>query len=111
MDVTEIPFINKVGVIKRADGVLELTFDESVLNHLKTIHATAQFSLAEIASGEILQTLFPEPVGKVVPVLMDSQIKFKKPATKAIAAYPSVSGEAAYEFKEQFKKKGLLDYP
>ncbi|MHC4558824.1 MAG: YiiD C-terminal domain-containing protein [Planctomycetota bacterium] len=106
MDVTEIPFVEKVGVIRSTKGVLELPFNETIQNHLQTIHASAQFTLAETASGEILQTIFPELVGKVVPVLRDSQIKFKKPAIKTISAHPAVSDEAILKFKERFKKKG-----
>jgi len=106
MDVTKIPFVEKVGIIRSTNGVLELPFNETVHNHLQTIHASAQFALAETASGEILQSIFPELAGKVVPVLRESQIKFKKPATKTISAHPTVSNEAISKFKEQFKKKG-----
>ena len=106
MDVTEIPFVEKVGVTRSTKGLLELPFNETIQNHLQTIHAGAQFALAETASGEILQTIFPELVGKVVPVLRDSQIKFKKPATKTISAQPTVSDETISQFREQFKRKG-----
>ncbi len=106
MDVTKIPFVEKVGIIRSTNDVLELPFNEAVHNHLQTIHASAQFALAETASGEILQSIFPELVGKVVPVLRESQIKFKKPAIKTISAHPTVSNEAISKFKEQFKKKG-----
>lgn len=77
-----------------------------VQNHLKTIHACAQFTLAETASGEILQTTFPELLGKVIPVLRDSQIKFKKPATKSIIAVASVSSGSIQKFNDQISKKG-----
>ena len=106
MDVTEIPFVEKVGVTRSAKGSLELAFDETIQNHLQTIHASAQFALAETASGEILQTIFPELVGKVVPVLRESQIRFKKPATKTISAQATVSHEAIAKFQGQFKRKG-----
>ena len=106
MDVTEIPFVKKAGVIRSTKGVLELPFNQTNLNHLHTIHASAQFTLAETASGEALQTIFPELVGKVVPVLRDSQVKFKKPATKTVSAHPMVSDEAISKFREQFNKKG-----
>ena len=106
MDVTKIPFVEKVGIIRSTNDVLELPFNEAVHNHLQTIHASAQFALAETASGEILQSIFPELVGKVVPVLRESQIKFKKPAIKTISAHPTVSNESISKFKEQFKKKG-----
>ncbi len=72
MDVTKTPFVEKVGVIKATNGKLELPFTESTHNHLQTIHASAQFALAETASSEILATSFPELVGKVIPVLRDS---------------------------------------
>jgi acyl-coenzyme A thioesterase PaaI-like protein len=106
MDVTVIPFVEKVGVRRSVEGVLELPFNETIQNHLQTIHASAQFTLAETASGEVLQTIFPELVGKVVPVLRDSQIKFKKHAIKTISAHPTVPDEAISKFREQFEKKG-----
>lgn len=73
---------------------------------METIHASAQFALAETASGDILQRLFPNLAGKVVPVLRESQIKFKKPAQKKIVAYPSVAAESGSKFEEQISKKG-----
>ena len=106
MDVTKIPFVEKVGVIKATNGGLELPFSESVHNHLQTIHASAQFALAETASGETLTTLFPELVGKVIPVLRDSQIKFRKPASSTISANSSITEESVVKFKEQLSKKG-----
>lgn len=106
MNVLEIPFVDKVGIRRNADDELELRFDTGVQNHLETIHASAQFALAETASGEILQKTFPDLVGKVVPVLRESQIKFKKPAHKKIVAYPSVAAESLSKFEEQISKKG-----
>ena len=106
MDVTTIPFVEKVGVIRSSKGLLELPFNESIQNHLQTIHAGAQYALAETASGEILQRIFPELVGKVVPVLRETEIKYKKPAIKTISAHPTVSNEAVSKFKEQFTRKG-----
>jgi acyl-coenzyme A thioesterase PaaI-like protein len=106
MNLTEIPFVKEFGIQKGADGNLSLPFNEGVLNHLQTISAAAQFALAETASGEMLQILFPDLVGKIVPVLRGSQIKFKKPATKLIVAYPFVSDENIEKFNKQFFKKG-----
>ena len=106
MNVIEIPFVDKVGIQRNADGALELPFNKGVQNHLETIHASAQFTLAETSSGEILQKSFPNLVGKVVPVLRESQIKFKKPAYKKIVAYPTVTAESLSKFDEQITKKG-----
>jgi hypothetical protein len=77
-----------------------------VLNHIKTIHASAQFTLAETQSGMHLQKLFPELEGKVLPVLRDAQITYKKPAIEKIIAYSSATKEATTKFKTQFEKKG-----
>lgn len=106
MDITDIPVINKVGVICSSDGLLELPFNDSVLNHLQTIHASALFTLAEAASGEALQHHFPELVGKVIPVLRDSQIRFRKPATTDVTAHPTITDEISERFKQQLERKG-----
>ena len=104
MDVTQIPFIKKIGIGKSEDGRLVLASDNS--NHINTLHASAQFALAETASGEALQALFPELVGKVVPVLRDSQIKFKKPTVHTISAIASVEEATKEKFLAQFERKG-----
>ena len=106
MDVIEIPFVKKVGITKTNSNELELAFTADTHNHLETMHASAQFTLAETASGEFLQTLFPDLVGKVIPVLREATVKFKKPAVKNIIAYPSLSNEAHEKFNTQFAKKG-----
>lgn len=111
MDVTEIPFVATVGIARTEGGGLTLPFSLSTQNHLNTIHASAQFTLAETASGELLRILFPELVGKVVPVLRESQIKFKKPASAAIFSFPTVSDDAVSRFKEQFEKKERSSIP
>lgn len=105
MEITTIPFIQKVGITRNQQGRLELALDDSVINHIDTIHASALFTLAEAASGEVLQTAFPEYAGKVVPVLRDSQIKYKKPATCSVSAYTRIDGENISKFREQFGEK------
>jgi len=106
VDILKIPFVNKVGLKKNSDGVLELAIEPEVQNHLQSIHAGAQFTLAETASGELLQTLFPELAENVIPVLRDAQIKFKRPAQKTITAHPSIPKEKSIEFKNQLLQKG-----
>ena len=105
MKATDIPFVNHIG-IKDEHNELSLDFKENVLNHIKTIHASAQFTLAETQSGLHLQKLFPELEGKVLPVLRDAQIKYKKPAQEKIIAFSSANEEATEKFRLQFEKKG-----
>jgi len=106
MDVMKIPFVESVGIARDADGILTLPFDGHVHNHLQTVHAAAQFALAETASGDALLSLFPDLVSEVVPLLRDSQIKYKSPATTAITAYPMVSDEAVSHFLDRLERKG-----
>ena len=105
MKATDIPFVKHIG-IKENENELSLDFKNDVLNHIQTIHASAQFTLAETQSGIYLQSLFPELEGKVLPLLRDAQIKYKKPAQEKIIAFASVNEEAISKFKLQFDKKG-----
>ncbi len=50
--------------------------------------------------------MFPELVGKVIPVLRDCRVKYKKAALKSITAYPRATDEAVALFKEQLARKG-----
>ncbi len=105
MKAINIPFVRHVG-IKEQNSELILDFNNQVLNHIKTIHASAQFTLAETKSGIHLQNLFPELEGKVIALLRDAQIKYKKPAQEKIIAFSSVNEEDVIKFKSQFEKKG-----
>ena len=106
MDVTKIPFAQTVGLSKADDGALMLEMSEAVSNHLGTMHASAQFTLAETASGKLLAESFRELEGKVVPVLRNSQIKFKRPAESRVKAYAVVSEESSKSLLEQLDRRG-----
>ncbi len=106
MEISDIPFIKKVGVHKNRSGQCELTFEPSLLNHLQTLHASALFTLAETASADALQHHFPALVGKVAPLLRNSQIKFRKPATQSVTAYAQIADENIARFSAQFERKG-----
>lgn len=106
MEITQVPFARTIGLNKSESGGLELCFDKSLHNHVQTVAASAQYSLAELASADHLQKLFPDLVNKAVPLLRDSRLKFKKPAQSRLAAFPAVSGNAVAKFAEQFNNKG-----
>ncbi|WP_415397550.1 YiiD C-terminal domain-containing protein [Sulfurimonas sp. CS5] len=105
MRVTDIAFVKLIGIEQEGDK-LSLDFKNDVKNHIDTIHASAQFTLAETQSGLHLQKLFPELEGRVVPILRDATVKYKKPALKKIVAFADASDEQVERFKEQFLKKG-----
>jgi len=102
---TDIPFVRHIG-IKESDEKLSLALKKSVCNHVETIHAAAQFTLAETESGMHLQSLFPELEQKVIPLLREGKIKYIKPAAMKITAHSFVEEEAVEKFKAQFSRKG-----
>ena len=105
MKATDIEFVKLVG-IEQSENSVSLAYKKDVLNHIESIHASAQFTLAETQSGLHLQELFPDLVGKVIPMLRESKIKYRKPALKNIVALASCNDEDIEKFKEQFAKKG-----
>ncbi len=105
LKATDIPFVRHLG-IEEENSKLSLDFKNDVLNHIETIHASAQFALAETQSGIHLQKLFPELEGKVLPVLRDAQIKYRKPAQEKIIAFASTDAEDVAKFRSQFEKRG-----
>jgi acyl-coenzyme A thioesterase PaaI-like protein len=106
MDVTQIPFAKHIGIEHKDEGILALEPTPIVQNHIQSIHASAQFALAETQSGLYLQKAFPEYVGKVVGMLRGSTVKYKSPATTAIYAKATLCDEDKEKFIVQLERKG-----
>jgi acyl-coenzyme A thioesterase PaaI-like protein len=91
MDVTEIPFNRFIGITKAylPDAVfLQLCESENLVNHLNTVHASAQFALAEAAAGECLLHTFKDIASgfSLIPVVRAVQVKYRKPASGTLRA-------------------------
>jgi len=97
--VTEIPFNAFVGIETSADpaGLLRLPDGPKYLNHLGTVHASAQLALAEATSGEFLLRTFRSTRG-IVPVVRRLEAKFHKPALGALTSRITTPTEALTEF-------------
>ncbi|VAW64153.1 hypothetical protein MNBD_GAMMA09-1307 [hydrothermal vent metagenome] len=106
MNITNIPFVKTVGIERNNQLLLQLKYHSGVYNHLETIHASAQFALAETASGDLLYPLFPELVGHVIPVVRSSSVKLRKPANSTITAMPVINSAASEIFMKQLSDKG-----
>jgi len=106
MTITELPIIKAMGIEQREDGRLVLDPSTAVFNPWQSIHATAQFALAETQSGLFLQSIFPEYKGKIVPLLRSSSLKYKSQATKTIEAIASIEEEEKSKFLKRFEAKG-----
>jgi hypothetical protein len=78
MKITEIPFVSHIGIVPKDADVLMLPNYAYTQNHLQTIHAGAQYTLAETQSGYFLQNLFPKYRDKVIPLLRSCEIKYNR---------------------------------
>ena len=97
--VTELPFNSFLGIQIAAEPskLLRLPSGDQYLNHLGTVHASAQLALAEASSGEFLLRHIGSTEG-VVPVVRRLEAKFRNPANGTItstAIAASVSFEKA----------------
>ena len=90
MKATDLAYNQALGIRAAPAGgahLLELPFTPLVQNHLGTMHAAAQFSLAEAASAECLQRHFGSAVGEVMAVVRGVEVKYRRPATADLLAF------------------------
>lgn len=101
-----IPFANHIGIKAHDSQTLELETRNSVHNHVATVHAAAQFTLAETQSGLYLLSLFPNQSESMMPLLRTSTVKYKNPAKTKLRAEAKVDILDKRKFELQFTKKG-----
>jgi acyl-coenzyme A thioesterase PaaI-like protein len=105
MNVADIPFNRFLGL--RSDGsVLLLPADAKYRNHLGTVHAGAQFSLAEAASGQWLLARFGDAAADYLAVVRHVDVKYRRPASGELTAKAEVPDEAARQFRETLDRRG-----
>ena len=80
MKVLDLPYSKKIGIkqSKVTDYMLQLDYNEYILNHIQTVHASASYSLAETTSGYFLQVNFTEIAAQTIPILRSSCVKYKR---------------------------------
>jgi acyl-coenzyme A thioesterase PaaI-like protein len=87
---TDLALNRLLGIVAAPAGaahLLEMPFTPQLHNHLGTMHAAAQFALAEAASAECLQRGFGATVGPVFAVVRGVEVKYRKPATGDLLAF------------------------
>ncbi|HBZ68081.1 MAG TPA: hypothetical protein DEO70_14705 [Bacteroidales bacterium] len=110
MDVFELPFNQFVGIEPSPDNEYLLFLNEKDIyhNHLKTVHASAQFALAEATSGFFLISQFRE-LTNIFPVVRKVEIKYKKPAQGCLYSKAGFIGtERERIIKELNERKRVL---
>jgi len=107
MEVIKIPFNEFIGLelSENPEYLLCLDDKKQYLNHLKTVHASAQFTLAEATSGHFLLQEFAE-LEKVIPVVRKVEIKYRKPALGEIFSKAKFIGTNKKEILEALHERG-----
>lgn len=109
MKSDQIPFNKYVGleISSKEDVQLELPADSKYENHIGTVHASAQFALAEAATGEFLLKNFGHLVGKTIPVVRKVDVKYRKPAVGRLFARVSCKEEEMGKLEKDLERRGL----
>lgn len=90
MKATDLALNRMLGIVAAPPGsthLLEMPLTPAHHNHLGTMHAAAQFALAEAASAECLQRNFGEVAREVFAVVRGVELKYRQPATADLLAY------------------------
>jgi acyl-coenzyme A thioesterase PaaI-like protein len=109
MNILDIPFNAfmrlKPSPASRA-GELVLEPSRDYLNHLGTVHAAAQFALAEACAGEFLLARFPQMAEDCLGVVRNADIKYRKPATGGLHAAAEAGENDLKKTAEAVDRKG-----
>ena len=113
MNVLNIPYNTFLGLKNSEDPDywLELPESSHMLNHLNTVHASAQFALAEATSGKILAHTFSDISMRVIPVVRRVDVKYKQPATGLLRSKASIPEDAIVKVREELPRKKRLVIP
>jgi acyl-coenzyme A thioesterase PaaI-like protein len=105
--VTELPFNTFLGIQIGNDPahLLRLPSGSHYLNHLGTVHASAQLALAEASSGEFLLKHFGCSDG-IIPVVRRLEAKFRNPANGSITSTASAAPESLAQLDAELSSKG-----
>lgn len=90
MKPTDLALSQALGLRAAPPGaahLLELPLADVTRNHVGTMHAAAQFALAEAASAACLQREFPALAGQVFAVVRGAQVKYRGAATGTLFAF------------------------
>lgn len=109
MEIINIPFNRyiKIKTSEKEGYLLEIADESIYLNHIGTVHASAQFALAEATSGQYLQEILKEyDESKVFPVVRSVETKYRKPAKGRVYSSAKVNEEELEKARENLKTKG-----
>jgi acyl-coenzyme A thioesterase PaaI-like protein len=106
MDVTRLPFNQHVGLAPGDEPhLLQLPAAAHLANHLGTVHASAQFALAEATSGQFLLNAFPELQDNALAVVRSFSGKFRAAANGTLHSTASIADEAREKLASDLEQR------
>jgi len=107
MDILAVPFHQYLNIETHSedDYIFELKERPEYLNHLQTIHACVQLTLAEASSGEFLLQAFREFEAKVIPVIRRTEVKYHRPANGTLYSRASLQSSGKAELEDELMNK------
>lgn len=113
MNILEVPFNQFLGLEKseRQDFTFKLEQRPELLNHLGTMHACVQLSLAEAVSGEYLLNQFYSLRNDVIPVVRKTEVKYQKPANGCLYAKADFFKTTQADILKTLNEKGRALVP
>src|SRR5262245_6393636 len=110
MHVTDLAITKALGMQLASAGdehILEMPESPLLLNHVGSVHASAQFALAEACSGEfLLRHLGDDAQSQVFAVLRTSNVKFRRPAHGALRASARFADGVAETLATELASRG-----
>jgi len=108
----DIKFSKLLGVSRQPGGsLMQISMGDHVQNHVGSMHASAQFALAEIGSGDFLRQQFPALADKAHAVVRRAEIKYSKQVTTDLFAHPYIEREDVGKFEKILESKGQAILP
>jgi acyl-coenzyme A thioesterase PaaI-like protein len=100
-----VPFNAYIGIqlVRTEPGrsKCKLPFRDELTNHVGSLHAAAQYSLIEAASGAVLMSSFPELLDAATPLALGAEIAYRAPAHGDCIAEATLDHEDIEEAKLQ----------
>jgi hypothetical protein len=109
MENLEIPFHKFLNIKRYTDSsefILMIDERPEYLNHVGTVHACAQITLAEATSGEFLTDNIPNLIDKFFPVVRKSQTKYHKPAHGSLFSKAKILETTIPQIVQEVEEKG-----
>jgi len=104
--IVRVPLSEFLHITHSPDGCMNMQFGKHNHNHIGTVHASAQYALAEIGTGALIADLYPEHRESAFAVLRRGEIKYTGSATSNLTAKASLSDEKRKRLDAGLRRRG-----